>query len=302
MSPRTYSGRECWVYRCHSPGELCGHHPDLITAGLNGSGPEYLLYSPLRETDRGPFQLEGQAGSHAVALTDCSLIVSRDPHRADAPLSVCRIPLSNIVTLSLGEALTLGWLVVRFVEGGEIEQEVVFFQSSGITYFRDVVRLWMGRLSGVGTRHGITGRKADVMSSPAYLSGQLDPLIGCLEGVDVFHAPESWDGSGAMRHCRCASSSLAVSSSVVLLAESERPVKPGMLVFGVNVVCIPRRVVKQVRLELPEASDSVIASLTIVTSIDDVGDRVRRDLALPQDSACRLLARLGSRAVEEGAA
>ena len=69
MAGRFFSGRECWVYRAQTPSELCGHHPELIEQALCGDEPEYLLYSPLRETNRGPFGLSGPQGSHAVALT-----------------------------------------------------------------------------------------------------------------------------------------------------------------------------------------------------------------------------------------
>ena len=291
------------MYRARTPSELCGHHLELIEQALGGNEPEYLLYTPLRETDRGPFQFEGQSGSHALALTKSSLIVSRDPHRSDVARTVCRIPLTNIVTLCLGEALTLGWLVVRFVNSGEIEQEVVFFQSSGSTHFRDLVRLWIGHLSSRrGACPGVTRCQTDGSPSPAYLSGQLDPLIAGVDHVDVFHAPEAWAGVNGKHRCRCASTSVAVSSSCVLLAESERPLRPGTLMFGVNVICLPRRVLAYVRLDLPEDSDSAVSSLTMAMSIYGVGDHVRREFAMTRVSACRLLARLGSRAINEGAA
>ncbi len=55
MSARFFSGRECWVYRAHALAEPSGHHPDLIDQALQGAEPDYLVYSPLRETNRGPF-------------------------------------------------------------------------------------------------------------------------------------------------------------------------------------------------------------------------------------------------------
>jgi hypothetical protein len=103
MSPRFFSGRECWVYRANALAELCGHHPDLIEQAPGEIEPEYLLYSPLRETNRGPFGLEGPSGSHALALTAKSLIISRDPHRADEQRTVVEIPLTSVLIMALGE-------------------------------------------------------------------------------------------------------------------------------------------------------------------------------------------------------
>jgi hypothetical protein len=136
MSPRIYSGRECWVYRASEPDELCGHHPELIGQALRGDPPDHLLYSPLRESNRGPFGFAGPSGSHAVALTARSLIVSRDQHRRATVPSVRSIPLASILTIAIGEALTLGWLAVHYAAESRLETEIVFFQSSGIEHFR----------------------------------------------------------------------------------------------------------------------------------------------------------------------
>jgi hypothetical protein len=100
MSRRFFSGRDCWVYRDQALIELCGHHPDLIDQALRVAEPDYLLYSPLRETNCGPFGLEGPCGSHALALTATLLIISRDPHRVDEPRTVLAIPLTNVVTIA----------------------------------------------------------------------------------------------------------------------------------------------------------------------------------------------------------
>lgn len=240
MSPRTFSGRECWAYRCQSPGELCGHHPELIARGLNGRTPDYLLYSPLRETDRGPFDLHGQAGSHAVAITKDSVVVSRDPHRPDAAPTVRSIPIANIVTVAIGEALTLGWFVIRFVDVRDVESEVVFFNSSGIDHFRDLVRLWMReRCRRPGRPDCDINDSVGLDECPAYLAGQVAPLIADLDGIEMINLPEAWAVGDGKPRCRSSWTSLALSNSLVLLAESERPLRPKMLVFAVNVTCIP---------------------------------------------------------------
>src|SRR5712692_5028150 len=52
------------------------------------------------------------------------------------------IPFANILDIKVGEALTLGWLVVRFVTQERVAEETIFFQSSGIDHFRAAVRAW----------------------------------------------------------------------------------------------------------------------------------------------------------------
>ena len=87
------------MYGAGTPNELWGHYPGLIEPTLGGAEPEYLLYSTIRETSRGPFGLKGPQGSHAVALTKTSLILSRDSHQPGARRSMRRIPLTHVLTL-----------------------------------------------------------------------------------------------------------------------------------------------------------------------------------------------------------
>ena len=296
MSPRTFSGRECWVYRAHASSELCGHHPELIDQILCGAQPDYLLYSPLRETDRGPFGLRGPCGSHAVALTKTALIVSRDPHRADASRSVRRIPLAKLLTLGIGEALTLGWLVAHFVEERAVATEVVFFQSSGIAHFRELVRLWL-RGEGIGASHidRCTDWRERLAASRAFLAGQMKPLIDGWHGIEVFITPETWEGARNSNRCTSASTLMVLTDTVAILTESERQLRPGMLVFGVNVVCLPRRAVGQVAVQLPDHRAQAPIGLTFGLASSGISYRVSRDLAMPTDVASHVLARLASR-------
>jgi hypothetical protein len=295
MAGRFFSGRECWVYRAQTPSELCGHHPELIEGALCREEPEYLLYSPLRETNRGPFGLQGPQGSHAVALTNTSLIVSRDSHQPGARRSMRRIPLTDVLTLAIGEALTLGWLVVQFVEDRAVATEVVFFQSSGIAHFRELVRLWLRR-EAIGSSH-IEGRanwRERLAASPVFLAGQVGPLIDDWRGIETVDTPETWDGAGKGCRCTSASTLIILSDAMAIFAESERPLRRGMLVFGVNVVGLPRRAVAQVALQLPGQPASAPTSLTFTLARAGIGHRVSRDLALSTDVAGHVMARLAS--------
>jgi hypothetical protein len=296
MWPRTFSGRECWVYRAQAPGELCGHHPELIQQALCGAEPDYLVYSPRREPGRGPFGLNGPGGSHAVALTRTSLIVSRDPHRPGRRRTVRRIPLPGVLMLAIGEALTLGWLAVDFVEDRAAATEIVFFPSSGIAHFREIVRRWLAREAPGSSPAGACGGCAERLAgSPAYLAGQAGPLIADWRAAEVVNVPEAWEGEGARACCVSASTLLVLTDSVVLLAESERPPRPGTLVFGVNVFCLLRRTIAEAALKPPDDPERSAVELTLTLAAGDVRRQLRRELAMTIDVARCVLARLGSR-------
>lgn len=273
MSRRFFSGRECWVYRAQSLVELCGHHPDLIGGALAGTAPDYLVYSPLRETNRGPFGLEGPCGSHALAVTQSSLLISRDPHRADEPRTVREIPFRSVLTIGLGEALTLGWLVVRFAAERQLASEIVFFQSSGIAHFRELIRMWIRRLSPVSShRRPSENWRAALADSPAYLSSQVGPLLDEEDDVLVVNAPEAWSAARGARTCLSPATLIAVTDRTVMIAENERPYRPDMLVFGVNVTCIPREQVTSTTLQMADSQETQTAAVSLRLGTDVVHD------------------------------
>ena len=292
MSQRFFSGRECWVYRANALAELCGHHPDLIDQALRGAEPDYLLYSPLRETNRGPFGLEGRSGSHALALTETSLIISRDPHRVDERRMVLEIPLTSVLTIALGEALTLAWLVVRFAVDERLTSEIVFFQSSGIQHFRELVRKWLRRLSPVPSygRVAENWRRA-LADSPPYLASQVGPLLDDADDTLVVIASEAWS-AGRRRNCLSPSTLIAVTDRAVMIAESERPCRQGVLVFGVNVTCIPRCLVTSTTLQMGDSHEAQIAELSMRVETDRVVQGLRFRLSIAGDVAENLVSRV----------
>lgn len=292
MSPRFFSGRECWVYRANALAELCGHHPDLIDQALRGTEPEYLLYSPLRETNRGPFGLEGPSGSHAMALTATSLIISRDPHRVDERRTVLEIPLTNVLTIALGEALTLAWLFVRFTDGRQSASEIVFFQSSGIEHFRELVRRWVRRLSPVSSHsRPAENWRCALADSPPYLTSQVGPLLDDADDALVVNASEAWS-AGRTRTCLSPSTLIAVTDRAVMIAESERPCRQDVLVFGVNVTCIPRWLLKSTTPLIPDADEPQVAALSMRVGTDRVVQDVTCHLSIPVDVARNLASQM----------
>lgn len=288
MSQRFFSGRECWVYRANALAELCGHHPDLIDQALRGAEPDYLLYSPLRETDRGPFGLEGRSGSHALALTEKSLIISRDHHRVDERRMVLEIPLTSVLTIALGEALTLAWLVIRFAADEQLSSEIVFFQSSGIEHFRELVRRWLRRLPPVPSHGRVAeNRRCALADSPPYLGSQVEPLLRNADDAFVVNASEAWS-VGRTRICLAPSTLIAVTGREVIIAESERPCRQGLLVFGVNVTCIPRWLVESATLLMAGSHEHQIAELSMRVETDRVVQGLSFHLSIAGDVARKL--------------
>jgi hypothetical protein len=179
---------------------------------------------------------------------------------------VCQIPFADILVIELGEALTLGWLVVRFVISGDAADQTIFFQSSGIDHFRAAVRAWRRN----GSRAASSEPSAEAWEqlwsrTPPYLRNQSAPLL-LEEGrpCAVLHIAETWCRLAGRRPPVCVSAAglCVVTDSTVLLVQSEQPYRPGALVFAVNVTCIDRRVIRDVvllRRDSPSDQDAVLA-------------------------------------------
>jgi hypothetical protein len=280
VTSRFFNGRESWVFRAHALDELCGHHPDLVEKVLPpGEAITYLVYSPLRKVDAGPFELRGPGGSHALAITRDRIIISRDPHQPGLPRTVCQVPFASILTIELGEALALVWFVVRFAEAGKLASETVFFQSSGIEHFRGAVQAW--RANGIPT--AASDRDADAWESicaqaPPYLRNQLAPLI--LEGERpraVLKIDETWCPTAGHRIPTCASAAAAcvITDRACLLVQSERPYQPGALVFAVNATGLEHRALRAITLTKDGARFPELMTLVLDTQIESVERQVK---------------------------
>ncbi|OFW06617.1 MAG: hypothetical protein A3H96_13215 [Acidobacteria bacterium RIFCSPLOWO2_02_FULL_67_36] len=266
MSARFFSGRESWVFRAGNVDQLCGFHADLVAHALRPNEHlQYLLYSPIREADGGPFGIAGGSGSHALAVTDDRLIVSCDPHRPGSSPTVRSIPFSHLFEIELGEALTLGWLVLRFASEDRVASETIFFQSSGMELFRTAVRL-VRRTAAPGGR--VDSQAAEwerlLAPSPPYLRNQLAPvLLEDERAQGVVHSPERWSVSGRSTRCVSPHGVYAVTDCGILLTESEPPPRPGTLVFAVRVVSIPRQMIRAARIITRESPGPRVATVLV---------------------------------------
>ena len=226
------------------------------------------MHSPLREAIVGPFGLTGGSGSHAFVVTRERFIISRDPHQAHPPRSVCQIPFANILSIEVGEALTLGWFVARHVVADNVAVETVFFQSSGIDLFRHAVRLWRAQAVPGAAANDLLNACSDIYakSPPPYLRNQLVPLILQDERPHaVWLVDECWSRTAALHGLTCAAAPAVcmVSDRGCLLVQRERPPQPGTLVFGVDATCIDRRTLRDIRVAKDEALHAECLTLTL---------------------------------------
>lgn len=273
MSTRFFSGRESWVFRANSVEELCGHHADLIGGALHPhEDVQYLLYSPLREADGGPFGVASGSGSHALAITGDRVIVSRDPHRSRISRTVRGVPLGHILVIEVGEALTLGWLVLRFAVENRVGSETVFFQSSGMDLFRTAVRLIRQNGQPAGGVDPQTAQWDRLLApSPSYLRNQIVPvLLNDERPASVVHSDERWAARDGSAKCVSPHGVYAVTSRAVLLAESERPDQPGALVFAVRVVCVPGPIIRGAQIISRHPSYARIAAVVVQAEMQGV--------------------------------
>lgn len=249
--PRWTTGRECWVFRAERPDQLCGYHPQLMASALvPRERLDYLLYAPVCDAKGGPFAIASTSGSHAVAITERHLVVSRDPHTEAQRRSVLRIDLGAVSYLEIGCALALGWFVVRFSGPERRGTCPVLFSGQGMDHFRAAVRAYRG--------HDIEERAAgeprlawpDVwFGVPAYLRTELEALLAQGEPpLAVLRSPERWTTEKRLWRSRsiCASSAglLIATPRGLLWAASEPRMRPDALSFGVNVTVVHRRRVR----------------------------------------------------------
>jgi hypothetical protein len=231
---RFYSGRECWVFTATAPRHLCGWHGDLIARALGAECATFLLYAPRRDGDFDHFAIRNGSGSHGMALTPTRLLISCDRH--DDTLPECHaIPIHRIHALHVGEALTLGWFVVDFFDGGERRRQTVCFSSSGIDLFRALVRQLRTTWGGVVV--GKTMSDESLAGASSRLRSQVWPLLLSGERATV-QADREADRPRTTYGSVCIGpASLTVTTAHHrLVATAQRPRRRGDLVFGVDVV------------------------------------------------------------------
>lgn len=248
MTGRFFSGNESWVFQADHVEELSGHHAALVGQALHADErPRLLVYSPRREVGAAPFGLQVHCGSHALALTDRRLIISRDPHRLGCAPGVVAVPLGNVLALEIGEALTLGWLLVGSRQGDGVRRDSIFFPSTGIGLFHLAVRALRAGAS-QNRSHGVGEAWWPATATiPPYLLSQMAPLISTHERLlGLVVGQETWrTGRRARPVCSAVSTLCVVTDRGVLVAGSEPPPERGALAFAVNVTSVARSAIQR---------------------------------------------------------
>jgi hypothetical protein len=269
MSDRSFTGNECWVYQADAVDQLAGHHAALMAGALDAGDPvTCLIYAPRRGAEAGPFGVAAPSGSHALAVTKTRFVLTHDPHQAGTAPAVRSVPFDNVLSVSIGEALTLGWVAVRFVERDRSTTETIAFSSTGIDLVRAALRAWRRTtIAAARIDAGELPSLALASEIPPFLRSQLAPLVlGDEPLVDILLGRETWLPSHRGRR-RCGSpwACCVVTGGGLLIGQSEAPLEPGELVFGVSVTCLDRRAIR--RLSLARFPDDQEPGTTLAVEV-----------------------------------
>jgi hypothetical protein len=238
-------GREPHVFRAEGPEGLIGAHTDLIAASLN---PEerihYLLYSPMREAGVAPFGIHAEPASHALAVTDHRFLISKDRHIDTVAPTVQNIPFSQVICVEIGSALLLGWIAIHFIENGQLSCASLFYTARGSHHFERVTHKFR-QLHGKTKNHW----PAESIKWTEIWEQTPKPQTEILKSiileeekpVYLFRSTETWGTEKRKRKqvCLAAEGLLLVTDCGLIYAVDERPIRPHIRSYGVNVYCIP---------------------------------------------------------------
>lgn len=249
MSPASWvsDGREPWVFAVERPDELPGRHEGLMVGSLPAAERvRHLLYAPLWAGDDAPFGLGAEPGSHAIALTDRRLVITKDRHVPGAEPMVWAIPIERILELHAGSDLLLAWFAVRYADTDGARLLSVLHEATGRHHLHAVVRSCRRLLA------AWTPAKESRMTPPwgetrkglpRLLEEAVSRLLLEKERPNlVARSAEEWGASsGRRRKRRCVrEESITLESSAgFLFARRGPPTRPGALAVAVDVACSP---------------------------------------------------------------
>jgi hypothetical protein len=268
---RESNGKEPWVFRAAGPSELLGAHAELVGQALEpGESLRYLLYSPMWDGRGGPFGIRATPASHAVAVTGHRFVISADEHLTGAPPSLLSIPFPAVVSVESGSALMLGWLVIRYVEGGAMQSATVLYRALGRKHVTAAVRAYRAAIC-----RGLPDRETSALpwSDVSQRIGEraweeLEPL---LTEAETPLTTASWHAVHGLRRrgrgdnlvCLAAAGALLVSSFALFVVGSDPEAPARSPNFGVNALCVPLDALRAVTLTDPTTTGPWVVELRL---------------------------------------
>jgi len=255
--PSQSSGKEPYVFDVDKPKDLLGVHAELMEEALRRDEKLlYLLYSPIYQEKKGPFGLQGTPSSHAVAVTSDRFVISENQHRKGIVPSVQSIPFRQVLYVQLGAALLLGWFSIEFAVDDKPSCATLFFPATtGMKHFGIALRKYR-RVAGPAYDQlpvDAMGWPEIWRRTPQTLIDRLEPLI--IDGelpFNVLRSSERWI-TRKMRWksiptCLLTTGILVSTNFGFIYAAEDKPNRPDMYSFGVNVSCIPVGSVKSAEI------------------------------------------------------
>lgn len=239
------TGRESHVFRSERPEGLLGMHADLIASALKAEEKiHYLLYSPIRNASIRPFGICAVPASHALAVTDERFLISQDQHIDTIAPTVTEIPFSQVICIEIGNALLLGWLVIRFIKDGQLSDASLFYTARGSHHFERAVcefRKMHGISQNSLSECGIIWTEVWKQTPKPHTDILKSIILEKEKPVSLFRATEFWGTEKRRRKqvCLAVEGSLLVTDLGFLYAVDEQPIAPHIMSYGVNVCCIP---------------------------------------------------------------
>jgi len=247
------SGREPYLFNVDKPQNLPGFHAELIeTALCHEEKLYYLLYSPIWHGAETPFGVHVFPASHAVAVTEQRFIISEDRHIRGIEPTIQSISFDRILTIEFGNALIMGWFVIRFAEEDGISYASLLYTATGQEHFETLVRQYRRMIKPRGNPEELKAmRWVDVWPhTPRTQRDMLKNIV--LERERPFLAVRSSEIWGGIKRkwkkrpvCLAAEGILILTNFGILYAVDEQPIRPEIFSFGFNVTCIPFEAVKK---------------------------------------------------------
>jgi hypothetical protein len=246
------SGREPYVFKVDKPQDLPGFHAELIESTLRHDEKlYYLLYSPIWYGSETPFGARTFPASHAVAVTENRFIISEDRHIRGIEPTIQSTSFDRILTIELGNALIMGWFVIRFAGTDGISSTSLLYTATGQEHFETVVRQYRRMIKLRWNREELKAiRWKDVWLNTQRIQRDMLKSIVLERELPLLAVRSSEVWGGIKRRwkkrpvCLAAEGILIFTNLGILYAVDEPPIRPEILSFGVNLTCVPFEAMK----------------------------------------------------------